>query len=51
MEAHLTECVQDALAAYLHRNAVFLGERLHAAFPTEARVSARQNAAARRRVR
>ncbi len=37
MEAHLTECVQDALAAYLYRNAVFLGERLHAAFPTEAR--------------
>jgi hypothetical protein len=40
MDAHLTECVHEALAACLHRNAVFLAERLHASFPSEARVRA-----------
>ena len=37
MEAHLAECVQDALANFLHRNATFLAERLLASFPNEAR--------------
>ena len=35
MEAHLAECVQDALANFLHRNATFLAERLFASFPNE----------------
>jgi hypothetical protein len=35
MEAFLQECVQDALAACLHKNAIFHGERLTAAFPSE----------------
>jgi hypothetical protein len=38
MEAHLTECVQEALAAFQYRNATFLAERLHTSLPTEARV-------------
>ena len=35
MEAHLAECVQDALANFLHRNATFLADRLFASFPNE----------------
>lgn len=34
-EAHFAQLAQDALAAHLHRNAVFLAERLHASSPTE----------------
>jgi len=34
-EAHFAQLAQDALAAHLHRNAVFLAERLHASNPTE----------------
>jgi hypothetical protein len=37
MEAHLTECVHEALNAFMYRNAVFLAERLHASFPSEVR--------------
>lgn len=37
MEAHLRECIQGALDTFMHRNATFLAERLHASFPSEVR--------------
>ena len=37
MEAHLAECVHDALTSFMHRNAAFLAERLLASFPNEVR--------------
>ena len=37
MEAHLAECIHDALHTFTYKNAVFLAERLCASFPTEVR--------------
>ena len=37
LEAFLAECVHEALNNYMLADAIFLGERLYAACPTEAR--------------
>ena len=42
MEAHLRECIHGALDTFMHRNATFLAERLHASFPSEVRHRVRQ---------
>jgi hypothetical protein len=38
LESHLVACVQENLALYMYENAIFLGERLLAEFPSEANV-------------